>query len=698
MVYRVKLGNPIETDAVVNFDSVTETEELEFLDKLGSFGCTLNVERREEEGAFAIRITYRMNDKTMIFGLGETLRGMNKRGYKYISENTDATVQTESKYSLYGSHNFLVIKDEEEFGLFIDHPGSVEFDLGFSESSMIKIGVPSRDAYIYLITGVDLAGITKQFRHIIGKSYIPPLWGFGYGQSRYGYMNENDVTEVVNKYRSAGIPLDMVYLDIDYMQDYKDFTINEERFPDFAEFTERMKEQGVRLVPIMDAAIARDDSSKHFEEGRNKGYFCTNESSGIFEVGVWPGWTALPDFLRPEVRSWFAGLYRPFTAAGIEGFWNDMNEPAFFYTQRNYDETIEQFENMLILLGNERPSPKDLLELAESINNWNGHDQYRHFYHLIEGKKVRHDRVHNLYGYNMIRATAEGLDEQLEGVRPLLFGRSSYIGAHRYGGIWTGDNRSWWSHLLLAIQQMPGLNMSGFMFSGVDTGGFGNDVTEDLLMRWNEFSIFTPLFRNHSSNDVRRQECYLFENVKGFRELIILRYRMIPYLYSEFLKCADRDECYFRPLAFDYEEDDEALRVDDQLLLGEGLMLAPVDTQNAFGRHVYLPEDMLMIRFKNSSEYETTVVKEGHNYIKAPLGEVVIFLRRGHILPLAFPQVCTADMRRYNEYGPRGELQADDFRIIAWPDQEGEMPRYECYEMACETPQRELVYSKLEKN
>ncbi|MBO4415675.1 MAG: alpha-glucosidase [Lachnospiraceae bacterium] len=695
MIYCVKMGNPIETDAVVNTDTVEQVSELEFLDKLGSFGCTMHSEKPDADGKPSVTIDFRMSDETFIFGLGESMRGMNKRGYKYISENTDEPIQTESKYSLYGAHNFIAIKDEEEFGLFIDYPGRVEFDLGFEVSSQIKISVHSKDLYIYLITGKDLKSITTQFRHIIGKSYIPPVWGFGYGQSRYGYKDENDVTEVVNKYRSAGIPLDMVYLDIDYMKDYKDFSIDEERFPNFEEFVEQMKEQGVRLIPIMDAAIAHDDTMKQFEEGRNKGYFCTNESSGIFEVGVWPGWTALPDFLRPEVRTWFGGLYKPFTDAGIEGFWNDMNEPAFFYTEKNYDTTLEQFENMLILLGNDRPTPKDLIEIAGSVKKWNKHDQYKHFYHLIEGKKVRHDKVHNLYGYNMLRATSEGLEEQLGGSRPMLFGRSSYIGAHRYAGIWTGDNCSWWSHLQLAIQQMPGLNMCGFMFSGVDTGGFGADVTEDLLLRWNEFSIFTPLFRNHSSCDVRRQECYRFENVKAFRELIVLRYRLIPYLYSEFLKCVRDDDCYFRALAFDFEEDDEAMYVDDQLLLGEGLMLAPVYKQNAAGRYVYLPEDMLLIRFTSSSDYKTEVMKQGHHFVKAALGEVIVFLRHGHILPLAYPQVCTADMRRYNEFGPKGELVANDFEIITWPLQEDQTVRYDEYNMACENARREIIISKL---
>ena len=694
MIYRMKSGNPIETDAVVNMEDVELITELEFIDKLGSFGGSYTTDKPDKsERRFAIELNYTMSPDTAIFGLGESMRGINKRGYKYISENTDEPYQAEHKYSLYGAHNFLVVKDEEEFGLFIDYPGRVEFDLGFEKSSLMTVKIPSKDVYIYLITGRDLADITRQFRKIIGKSYIPPLWGFGYGQSRFGYMNCDDIREVVNKYRSAGIPLDMVYMDIDYMQDYKDFTINRTRFPNFEDFVEEMKEQGIRLIPIMDAAIAHDDKMKIFEEGRNKGYFCTNESSGIFEAGVWPGWTAYPDFLRPEVRSWFGELYREFTDCGIEGFWNDMNEPALFYTENNYKETLSEFKELAG--ANSEPTPQQLLDLAGRINNWNGHDQYEHFFHVVDGKKIRHDKVHNIYGYNMLRATFEGLEKQLDGARPLLFGRSSYIGAHRYAGIWTGDNCSWWSHLLLNIQQMSGLNMCGFMFSGADTGGFGAEVTEDLLLRWTAFSIFTPLFRNHSTCDVRRQECYRFENIKGFREIIALRYRLIPYLYSEFLKAVHNDDCYMRALAFDFEDDDEAVACEDQLLLGEGLMLAPVYTQNAKGRHVYLPERMMLIRFNSASEYETLVYEAGHHYINIGLEQVAVFLREKHILPLASAQVCTADMKHYIEYGPKAELEAEDFEIIAFPDPADGPVTYCEYDMYCENKAREAVVNKI---
>src|SRR5699024_9982413 len=200
--------------------------------------------------------------------------------------------------------------------------------------------------------------------------------------------------------------------------------------------------------------------------------------------------------------------------------------------------------------------------LVQSLSN--NTEDYKEFYHEFHGERVRDDRVHNLFGFNMTRAAGEAFERLVPEKRILMFSRSSYIGMHRYGGIWRGDSRSWWSHLLLSIKMMPSLNMCGFLYTGADLGGFGADTTEDLLLRWLAFGIFTPLMRNHSAMGTRRQEVYQFDRIEGFRHIIGLRYRLIPYLYSEYMKAAVRDEMMFRPLAFDYPEDRYALDVEDQ--------------------------------------------------------------------------------------------------------------------------------------
>ena len=399
-----------------------------------------------------------------------------------------------------------------------------------------------------------------------------------------------------------------------------------------------MKERGLHLVPIIDAGIKIEKGYQVYEEGLEKNYYCTDENGEPFVVGVWPGDTFLPDVLNKEAREWFGRQYKVLLEDGIEGFWNDMNEPAIFYSKEGVKEaftTVKELESKELTLDNFWRL-KDAFQLV--ANNPKDHAR---FYHNINGKRVRHDQVHNLYGYNMTRAANEAFDELCPDKRILLFSRSSYIGMHRYGGIWTGDNHSWWSHLLLNIKMMPSLNMCGFLYSGADIGGFGGQTTEDLLLRWIAFAMFTPLMRNHSALGTREQECYRYPHMDAFKTLLRLRYRLIPYLYSEFMKAALHGDCLFRPLAFDYPNDTMARRTEDQLMFGEGLMLTPVYEQNAIGRHVYLPEDMLCIRFTSDEVYTTTSYTKGHHYIEIALTEVVVFLKPHHLLPLCAPAINT---------------------------------------------------------
>ncbi len=237
-----------------------------------------------------------------------------------------------------------------------------------------------------------------------------------------------------------------------------------------------------------------------------------------------------------------------------------MNEPAIFYTEDHLKEVFAQIKE----LEGKNLDIRSFFKFQDIVGGLaNNEEDYKRFYHDYKGKKYRHDKVHNLFGYNMTRAAGEAFERLSPDKRILMFSRSSYIGMHRYGGVWCGDNKSWWSHLLLNIQQMPALNMCGFIYSGADVGGFGADVTEDHLMRWTEFGIFTPLFRNHSARGTRRQEMYRFTDKEGFKNIMKLRYSLIPYLYSEFMKAVNNNEMMFRALCFDCEKNTYELYTDD---------------------------------------------------------------------------------------------------------------------------------------
>ena len=643
MISRYSFGKPFETEALVVKIEATEG-------KLPFF-------RTDGEGNYY----YDFDDKDIVYGLGEQIRGINKRGWTYTSWNLDNPHHHEDTHSLYGAHNFLLVDGKELFGVFFDFPGKITFDIGYTKRNEMHVYADRNDMNVYIITGDNKKDIVNQFRVAIGQSYLAPFWAFGYGQSRWGYITEDDVRRVADEYAKLGTPLDSIYLDIDYMQDFKDFTVNPERFSDLKKLAEGMKEQGIHLVPIIDAGVKIEDGYDVYEEGVANNYFCKNEKGKDFVGAVWPGKVHFPDFLQPEARSWFGEKYGELTKLGIDGFWNDMNEPAIFYSEESLSEAIDAVAS----LKGKNIGLSEYFSIMGTIQGLSSnHKDYDRFYHNVNGQMVRHSDIHNLFGMNMTRAANEALCKLEPEKRTLLFSRSSYIGAHRYGGIWQGDNLSWWSHILQGMQQLPALNMAGFMYIGSDTGGFGADTTEDLMLRWLQFALFTPLFRNHSALGTREQELYQFESFKAMTEMVKIRYALIPYLYSEYLKAVTNNDMMFKPLSFEFD-DEESKSVEDQLLIGNELMIAPIYKQNASGRYVYLPEDMMLIRMRKYDDYETEQMTKGHHYIKVALDELVFFVRKDKAIPFAKPAKSTSELDlnslgRLGYEGAKYEMYMDD--------------------------------------
>lgn len=632
MIKRFTFGNPVNTDAVVvnDYKEAGSDEPLPFF-------------KEEGDGT----LIYKMTPDDRIYGLGEALHGINKRNHVYESWCTDEPQHNEDKLSLYGAHNFLMVDGmKDKFGIFADDPGRVRWDTGEEDRDILKISFSGSDRYIYIITPDDthyaMKDISRQFRHIIGKSYVPPLWAFGYGQSRWGYKTEDDIRKVLENYRKADIPIDMIYMDIDYMDHYKNFTVDSEKFPDMKNFVSEMKKENIHLVPIVDAGIKEEKGYEIYEEGLKENRFVKKEDGTVFTGAVWPGRSVFPDFLNRNTRLWFGRKYKFYTDMGIDGFWNDMNEPAIFYSPEGLkkvtDKTLEiQGKNLDI------DSYFEYVGIVSSIKN--SEEDYRRFCHALDdGSVVNHEKVHNLYGMNMMRAVSEAFEE--EGIKEdtLIFSRASYIGAHRYGGIWQGDNCSFWSHLKLNFQMMPSLNMCGFIYTGADTGGFGWNRNEELMLRWLAVSVFTPLFRNHSAMGTKEQELYRFKDIQGVRNIVWLRYRLLPFIINEYMKAVNEDTLMFSPLSFCYPEDPRAWEIEDELMLGDNVLLAPVLEEHASGRYVYLPEKMREIRFKRDGNVEIAELSAGDHRLQVPLGEVVIFTRENFRLSLCRPASNVAEL------------------------------------------------------
>ena len=360
-------------------------------------------------------------------------------------------------------------------------------------------------------------------------------------------------------------------------------------------------------------------------------------------------------FLTPDGSGWRFTLSEQAAVYGLGEMPRGINKRGWHYVADNTDES-HHGENRLSYYG----AHNFLL-----IDGGAGRSVFGVFVDF-PGKVFydigypRHDRVHNLYGGSMTRAAGEAFADLRPGRRTLLYSRSSIIGSHRYGGIWLGDNHSSWEQLLANIQMIPSVQMCGFLYTGADLCGFAGDTTPDLALRWLEFGLFTPLMRNHAAAGTREQEYFRFaDQLPALREMLRLRYALLPYLYSEFMKSALENTGYFRPLGFDWPADPEAREVQDQLLLGDGVMLAPVYTQNAAGRHVYLPGPMQLYRLRNAEDYDTEALPAGHHYVRCALNEVLLFVRPGHAVPLAKPAACTA------------ALDEQPIALLACPDADG---------------------------
>ena len=332
MISKYVFGQPVETGAaVMELPECTQPLSL------------MQTEQTQE----GVRFFCGMDRMDVVYGLGEQMRGINKRGFSYISYATDDPVHTESRHALYGGHNFLILsrRNLPSFGVFVDDPGRVVFDVGETKLDRLEI-TASCDCVLYVIEGDSLNDIAGQFRKLVGRSYIAPKWAFGYQQSRWGYTNEADVCTVVNGYHGCGIPLDAVYLDIDYMENYKDFTVDRERFPDFAGLVASMKEQGVHLVPIIDAGVKVEPGYPVYDEGVANNYFCKEEDGTDFTGAVWPGRSHFPDVLNSAAREWFGSKYQWLIDQGIDGFWNDMNEPSVFYSEKRLKSIMDEVLSM----------------------------------------------------------------------------------------------------------------------------------------------------------------------------------------------------------------------------------------------------------------------------------------------------------------------------------------------------------------
>jgi alpha-glucosidase len=556
--------------------------------------------------AFTVRRRCRQEDA--VYGLGEKAGRHNRRGRDFTLWNTDVLSPTETAEFTAGkepgdprgdrsSADFDPFYVSIPFfyhhsypagtmvGSFMDngYRGAYEF----SEDEEYRVVFSGGQYTEYVFAGPDMPQILARYTELTGRTAPPPIWSLGYHQCRWFDYTQDAVEAIGARHRDLDVPLDALWLDIEYMDGYRVFTWNTDQFPDAPGMLARLDDQGIRVITIIDPGVKYEPGYWVFDQARERDVLCRTEGGDVYIGQVWPGNTAFPDFVTEEAREWWGELNADHVRSGLAGIWNDMNEPA---------------------TGDIAPGAMRF-----------GRGQYSH------------ERYRNQYALLMAMATTAGLRAAMPELRTFVLSRSGFAGIQRYAANWMGDNLARWDHLRMSIAMAAGFGVSGQPFVGADVGGFMGSTNPELFLRWMQYGALTPFCRNHSMIGNVDQYVWAFGEVvqEHARAAVRLRYRLMPYLYGCFLTASETGAPVQRPLVFDAQYDGTVRDLDDEYLLGPDLLVAPVVEPGTTARQVYLPAGEWY-------DWHTDERLPGQSFVVAPtpMDQIPIYARAGAVLPM----------------------------------------------------------------
>jgi alpha-glucosidase len=492
-------------------------------------------------------------DNEHFFGLGDKPGPLDRAGQEFTMWNTDDFGWQESSDPIYKSIPFFMdVKDGRSFGVLFDNTWRTSFDFGRESAQEYNFGSQGGPVDYYFLYGPEPRQVMAAYAWLTGPAPLPPLWSFGFQQSRYTYSPASQLMDIASRLRKDKIPADALWLDIDFQKDNMPFTVDPVRFPQFPQMVQQLARDHFHLIVIADTHIADKPNTGYgpYDSGTTGDHFLKNPDGTTYVGKVWPGDSVFPDYTQARTRKWFGTLYKDFVAQGVSGFWDDMNEPAVF----------------------RYPSKTMPLETQHRIDEPG-----------FAKRTATHREVHNIYGLLNSQASYDGVLALRPNERPYVMTRASYAGGHRYAVTWTGDNSSTWNHLRMTIPQLANLGMSGFSFAGADVGGFAGSPPPDLLTKWLEVAAFQPIDRDHSAKGTRMHEPWVdgpqHEAIR--KHYIEERYRLLPYLYTVAEETSRDGMPMVRPLFMEYPHATadgspvDLLTGGAEFLLGPDLLIAP---------------------------------------------------------------------------------------------------------------------------
>nr|WP_241433861.1 glycoside hydrolase family 31 protein [Natrialba aegyptia] len=563
------------------------------------------------------------------YGFGEQPGlDINKRGEKLGNWNTDQFGFTPDNDYMYASVPFFVgLKDVGAYGIFFDDPYHSVFHMADESEDYYSFLADDGQLTYYFAYGPKINDVLDRYSDLTGTIKLPPKWGIGFHQSRFRYSGE-ELVETPQRYREKSIPLDSMHFDIQYMDDFRVYTWEEEYLDALHTLTAEMP--SIQTVAVNNpgvAAVEEVDGEPYepYLEGEANDYWVRDSNGDTFAGQIWPPKAVWADFYRKEVREWWAEHHDALFDEGIDGLKNDMAEPTVF--------------------GAEHPK----YDLTMPVDNVHGMGE----------DTMLHEKYHNLYGFDMARAADMSFDLHRPDERPFTLNRNLYAGGQRYAALWTGDNISTWLHLRQSLPILMNLGLSGMPFVGSDIGGFSDRPTPELFKRWMELGAFFPYSRNHAidhefvgPDEPRNQHPWTFgeEAVDITRKYLELRYRLMPYLYNEFEDSTDNGKPIFQPLVFQFQEDPEVRDITDEFMFGNNVLVAPVLEEGATERDVYFPAGETWV------DFWTNEVHDGGQWktVDAPIDHLPIYVRKDSIVPMR-------EVQQYTGQNPLTTLELDTY-------------------------------------
>ena len=620
---------------------------------------------RFEGDAFRIYKTMPLDEH--YFGLGDKTGPLDRRNEAFTLWNTDAYRFQESTDPIYKSiPYFMTFRAGRAAGVLLDNTWRTSFDFGKESARVYSFGAAGGPMNYYLFYGPSPKQVVETYAWLTGTPPLPPLWSLGFQQSRYSYMSQARVLEVANRLRADAIPADAIYLDIDYQDKNRPFTVNRTTFPDLSGMVAQLKAENFHVVAITDPHIASLPGQSYFayDSGIAGDHFVKNPDGSVYTGRVWPGPSVFPDFTRKQTRAWWGTLYRDLRHSGVDGFWNDMNEPSVF----------------------EPPTwtmPENVVHRIDEPG--------------FVTRTASHAEIHAIYGLENSRATFEGLRSLDPDTRPFVLTRATYAGGQRYAATWTGDNSSSWNHLRLATPMLENLGLSGFAFSGADVGGYAGTPTAELLTKWIEVAAFQPIDRDHSEKGTGDQEPWVGgpEHEAIRRRFIEARYQLMPYMYTLAEEASRTGLPMLRPLFLEFPHAspdghpiDTDIPASSEFLLGGDLLIAPppypdeidsyaVELPSSDWYNYWTGERIPPPIPKAAAAPDSMAIpdRDGQFSVRVipELSQLPVFVRAGSILPIAPVVQSTSEspqgpltLRVYVGDECAGELYQDDGKSYAF--------------------------------